>query len=82
VISVPAGAYTWVRGALINRAVMDSVISDLLFGRDPSLTIERPARRRERFRSPVSIIVTRDRSEWNREERIRLMPLRGSLLVI
>ena len=43
VIPVPAGAYTWVRGALINRVVMDSAISDLLFRRDPSLTIARPA---------------------------------------
>jgi hypothetical protein len=61
---------------------MDSAISDLFFGRDPSLTIARSAKRCERFRSPVSIIVTRDRSEWNREERILFMPLLGFLLVI
>ena len=35
---------------------------------------------RKRFRPTVSIIVTRDRCEWNRDEMILFMPLQSFLL--
>ena len=35
---------------------------------------------RKRFRPPMSIIVTRDRCEWNRDEKMLFMPLQSFLL--